>query len=66
VAATQEILSSIVQTARVRALDPRDVLVDLLRAGGARRGRVRAFTVMRVTADNLGKAVEATCAMTPR
>jgi transposase len=31
-AATQEILSSIVQTARLRDLDPRDVLVDLLRS----------------------------------
>ena len=31
-AETQEILSSIVQTARLRELDPRDVLVDLLRS----------------------------------
>lgn len=31
-AATQEILSSVVQTARLRGLDPRDVLVDLLRS----------------------------------
>lgn len=31
-AATQEILSSVVQTARLRDLDPRDVLVDLLRS----------------------------------
>ncbi|HUE88534.1 MAG TPA: hypothetical protein VMO26_20850 [Vicinamibacterales bacterium] len=31
-AATQEILSSIVQTARLHDLDPRDVLVDLLRS----------------------------------
>jgi transposase len=31
-AATQEILSSIVQTARLRDLDPRAVLVDLLRS----------------------------------
>lgn len=31
-AETQEILSSIVQTARLRDLDPRDVLVDLLRS----------------------------------
>lgn len=31
-ATTQEILSSVVQTARLRDLDPRDVLVDLLRA----------------------------------
>ena len=31
-AETQEILSSVVQTARVRDLDPRDVLVDLLRS----------------------------------
>jgi transposase len=31
-AATQEILSSVVQTARLRELDPRDVLVDLLRS----------------------------------
>jgi hypothetical protein len=31
-AEAQEILSSIVQTARLRALDPRDVLVDLLRS----------------------------------
>ena len=31
-AETQEILSSIVQTARLRELDPRDVLVDLVRS----------------------------------
>lgn len=31
-AATQEILSSFVQTARLRDLDPRTVLVDLLRS----------------------------------
>lgn len=31
-AETQEILSSVVQTARLRDLDPRDVLVDLLRS----------------------------------
>lgn len=31
-AATQEILSSVVQTARLRALDPREVHVDLLRS----------------------------------
>lgn len=31
-AQTQEILSSVVQTARLRDLDPRDVLVDLLRS----------------------------------
>lgn len=31
-AATQQILSSVVQTARLRNLDPRDVLVELLRA----------------------------------
>jgi transposase len=31
-AETQEILSSVVQTARLRELDPRDVLVDLLRS----------------------------------
>jgi hypothetical protein len=41
-AETQQILSSIVQTARLRELDPRDVLVDLLRSpqliGGCDRG----------------------------
>jgi transposase len=31
-AATQEILGSVVQTARLRELDPRDVLVDFLRS----------------------------------
>lgn len=31
-AQAQEILSSVVQTARLRDLDPRDVLVDLLRS----------------------------------
>ena len=31
-AETQEILSSVVQTSRLRDLDPRDVLVDLLRS----------------------------------
>lgn len=31
-AETQQILSSVIQTARVRDLDPRDVLVDLLRS----------------------------------
>jgi hypothetical protein len=31
-AATQQILNSVVQTARLRDLDPRDVLVELLRA----------------------------------
>lgn len=31
-AETQEILSSVIQTARLRDLDPRDVLVDLLRS----------------------------------
>jgi transposase len=31
-AETQQILSSVIQTARLRDLDPRDVLVDLLRA----------------------------------
>jgi transposase len=31
-AETQEILSSVVQTAPLRELDPRDVLVDLLRS----------------------------------
>src|SRR5262249_15616911 len=31
-AETQQILTSVIQTARVRDLDPRDVLVDLLRA----------------------------------
>jgi transposase len=31
-AGTQQILSSLVQTVRLRGLDPRDVLVELLRA----------------------------------